>query len=451
MKNTKVLSIYQIFVRDYAPDGTLQNVTDDLERIKSMGFDFVYLLPIHPISLTGRKGSIGSPYAIQDYDAVDEALGTKEDFARLIEKAHSLGLRVMMDIVIHHTGRDHRWVSEHPEYYHHDEEGHIINAVADWSDVYDLNYACEALREELIRMLCGWTRFGVDGFRCDVASLVPLDFWQDARHAVAEIKPDFVWLAESVEPGFVSYMRSRGLTGLGDGEVSTVYDLLYPYDIWSYMDDAFHGKNLDEFARMINFSLSQYAPGMTKIWCLENHDRPRIAAILKEAQEQSNIALLNWTAWSFLNYGAAFMYFGQEWKETNLPTLFEKEIISNPLSNENSEASAVVQTPGAAGISGASEFVAFVTKLNALKHEYHTDVRTVRHYENPQIMEFIESGAKDDYYGAFNVKALKGKLKVNLPDGEYRNLITSQTITVKDGTAGPDAFPMFIKLEHKCS
>lgn len=118
----KPVSIYQVFPRDFGPHGNLNDVTEQLSHIREMGFDYVYLLPIHPIGIEGRKGTLGSPYAIRNYDAVDPAYGTMEDFMNLIERAHACGLKVMMDIVIHHSACDHPWVKEHPEFYHHDRQ-----------------------------------------------------------------------------------------------------------------------------------------------------------------------------------------------------------------------------------------------------------------------------------------------------------------------------------------
>ena len=153
------LSFYQVFVRNYSAEGTLKRVEYDLNRIKAMGFDYVYLLPVHPIGEKGRKGTYGSPYAIADYDAVDPDLGTMDDFLDLVHAAHARGLKVMMDIVLHHSAADHPWVKKHPSWYAKE------NAVADWSDVRDFNFESEELRETLLDSLLHWVEDGVDGFR----------------------------------------------------------------------------------------------------------------------------------------------------------------------------------------------------------------------------------------------------------------------------------------------
>ena len=178
------VSIYQVFPRVYSKEGKLNNVTKDMKRIADMGFDYLYLLPIHPIGKIGRKGSLGSPYSIADYLSVDPELGTLDDFKDLISEAHKYGIKVMMDIVINHTANDHYWVNEHPEYYLLDKDGKPARKAAEWTDITDLNYDNLELRKELIAMLTYWAKLGVDGYRCDVASGVPYEFWKESDQAI---------------------------------------------------------------------------------------------------------------------------------------------------------------------------------------------------------------------------------------------------------------------------
>jgi len=146
-------------------------VIDDLKRIKALGVDVIYLLPIHPIGRKDRKGSVGSPYSIRAYDRIDPSLGTIDDFKRLIEAAHAIGLKVMMDIVINHTARDSDLVYEHPEWFYKDKNGHFANRVGDWSDITDLDYNKRPVWDYFLNILSKWAEM-VDGFRCDVAPLI---------------------------------------------------------------------------------------------------------------------------------------------------------------------------------------------------------------------------------------------------------------------------------------
>ena len=165
--------IYQCFVRQHGPHGTLADVTADIPRIAALGATVLYLMPIQPIGEVDRKGTLGSPYAIADYRAIDPALGTEEDFAALVAAAEQHGLRVMLDVVFNHTAKDSVLVAQHPEFFHQDDAGRPVSSVPAWSDIIDLKHEAPGLAEYLIDTLRGWVARGVRGFRCDVASLVP--------------------------------------------------------------------------------------------------------------------------------------------------------------------------------------------------------------------------------------------------------------------------------------
>ena len=289
------LSLYQVFVRNYAPSGTFREVEKDLDRIAAMGFDYLYLLPIHPIGVQQRKGDLGSPYAISDYWAINPEYGTLEEFKQLIQATHDHHMKIMIDIVINHTAYDHPFTQTHPEYYYHKPDGNFGNRVGDWTDILDLNYSCEALREEMINMLCYWAKLGVDGYRCDVASLVPVSFWQQAAEAVAKINPDHFWLAESVEPEFIRALRSEGFEVATDSELYTAFDCLYDYDIYDQFKAAVSEKtSLQPYKQAVRDQQWRYPANFLKLRFLENHDQPRIASYTQDHDKT-----LNWVGHSF--------------------------------------------------------------------------------------------------------------------------------------------------------
>ena len=158
--------IYSVFVRNHTPEGTFEGVRRDLPRIQALGADIIWLLPIHPIGETARKGTLGSPYAISDYRAVNPEYGTLEDFRRLVEEIHALGMKCIIDVVYHHTSPDSLLAREHPHWFYRREDGSFGNKVGDWSDIIDLDYRDRALWEYQIETLCYWAGM-VDGFRCD--------------------------------------------------------------------------------------------------------------------------------------------------------------------------------------------------------------------------------------------------------------------------------------------
>ena len=173
--------VYEVFPRNHHVGGTFADIYRDLERIRSLHTDILWLMPIHPVGTVGRKGTMGSPYAIKDYRAINPELGDARTFRMLIDNAHSLGMKVMIDVVYNHTSRDSVLLREHPEWFLQDSKGNFLTKVPEWSDVYDLDYFQPDLWNYQIETLERWVDFGVDGFRCDVAPLVPLGFWSAAR------------------------------------------------------------------------------------------------------------------------------------------------------------------------------------------------------------------------------------------------------------------------------
>ena len=190
-------AIYQLNQRQLTPEGTFAAAEGYLPRIKELGCDIVWLMPVHPIGKVNRKGSLGSPYAVQDHRAVNPEFGTLADLRHFVDAAHDLGLRVILDWVANHTAWDHHLVTEHPEWYARDWKGDFRPTPWwDWDDIIDLDFSHEGLREYMHGALEHFVREAdVDGYRCDVAGFVPLDFWQQSRARLDAIKPVFM-LAE---------------------------------------------------------------------------------------------------------------------------------------------------------------------------------------------------------------------------------------------------------------
>lgn len=199
-------NIYEVNIRQYTPEGTFNAFGQHLPRLAEMGVDILWFMPIFPISDTKRKGSLGSYYAISDFKSVNPKFGTMADFQALVDQAHDLGMYVILDWTPNHTGWDHPWITEHPDWYTQrgDTITHALNndgTPTDWYDVADLNHDNPDMQDALIADLAWWlTDVGVDGFRCDVAHSVPLSFWQKAVPAFRAADPDIFMLAESEQP-----------------------------------------------------------------------------------------------------------------------------------------------------------------------------------------------------------------------------------------------------------
>jgi len=189
------ISVYEVNTRQYTPEGTFRAFSAHLARLAEMGIDILWFMPVTPISLKGRKGTLGSYYAASDHRCVNPEFGNLDDFRSVVQEAHRLGMRVIVDWVANHTGCDHHWTQTHPEFYKRNEAGLFFDAHG-WDDVIDLDYNQPGLRKEMIESMRWWIEHcGIDGFRCDMAMLTPVDFWAEARAALDPLKPLF-WLAE---------------------------------------------------------------------------------------------------------------------------------------------------------------------------------------------------------------------------------------------------------------
>lgn len=315
-------TIYQVFVRNHSKEGTFKAVIDDLDRIQDLGVDILYLLPIHPIGEVARKGKAGSPYAIQDFRAIHSDLGTMEDFERLIKEAHLRGLKVMMDIVFNHTSRDSVLLKEHPEWFFI-ENGEPTNRVGDWSDIADLNFNKPELWDYLIETLVFYVKKGVDGFRCDVAPIIPLAFWKKARKEVAKVNPEVIWLSESIEPEFIKYMRGEGYEAHSDAEMYQAFDILYDYDVYPDLKKYLEGRGtFRNYVEAVKRQEYLYPADYLKAHFLDNHDQERIASLVKDHYQLHNLI-----AWSFFQPGVGFIYAGSENAVSHRPNLFEHDPI----------------------------------------------------------------------------------------------------------------------------
>ena len=417
--------IYQVFPRQYSKENNFKGVTKDLQRIKDLGTDIVYLLPIHPIGVKNKKGDLGCPYSIQDYRKICQDLGTFSDFEELINKTHELGMKLMIDVVYNHTSRDSRLLNEHPEYFYKNKQGEFANRVGEWWDVTDLDYSNKELWDELIDTLCFWAKLGVDGFRCDVATLVPLEFWKEARKALLEVNPNFILLAESVEPGFIKYIRECGFEAASDCELYEAFDILYDYDIYSYyLDYLKNRKNLNVWLNELNRQQTTYPKNYIKSHCLENHDQVRSAAFVKD-----EVRLRNLDALIYFLRGTTFIYNGQEALDEVQQSLFDIDLVNwdnlgkYDISSLMRRCSEIKKDP----LFKESNYDIILEELEVAHLKYEND---------EEVMEIV-----------LNVGNVEGSVKVSLPDGIYHNLFDNKGIEVKDSLVEVNKNPLVIKCK----
>jgi len=401
------LVIYEVYVRNHSARGTFLEVEADLPRIKALGVDVVWFMPIHPVGQVSRKGSLGCPYSIADYRGINPEYGTCADFARFIQRAHELGLKVMIDVVYNHTAHDSVLVREHPDWFHQDKSGRPVTTVPEWSDVIDLKHGNPELTAYLIDTLRGWAQFGVDGFRCDVASLVPQEFWVEARREMAKVKPGVIWLAESVHAAFVAYRRSIDLPTISDSELYAAFDLTYVYDIWPIWQAAATGRiPVGRYLEMLRFQDAIYPENYAKMRYVENHDQARVMAVAGSRQQA-----LAWTAFEAFNKGPFLIYAGQESAARHTPSLFDKDPVEW----------------------GSYELSPFLTRLMQLKKDpAQTEGQFVVTAAEPCIQAaWVKRGGS--LYGVFNVAGKHGQVKAHLPDGRYADLLGGPEVEVTRG------------------
>lgn len=413
--------IYSVFVRNHTPEGTFRALMPDLPRIKALGTDIIWLMPIHPLGEKARKGSLGSPYANRDYRAINPEYGTLEDFEALIDAIHSQGMKCIIDVVYNHTAPDSVLWETHPEWFYLKPDGNPGNHVGDWTDIIDLDYSKDrALWDYQIETLCFWARF-VDGFRCDVASLVPVEFWEQARMAVEQVRPGCIWLAETIHREFGEEMRRRGLYAATDAEAYTAFDIEYAYDIQTVFDRWLEGAApLSHYLDLIDFQESAYPRGFNKLRYLENHDTPRIAERLGRG-----LSLENLTAFIYFLKGATLIYAGQEVASDYTVTLFDRD--------------PVIWNTG-------RDLLPLMERLAQIKRETLgcDDFFSARADDERDIAILTREGSWGRALGVFCLRGECADAQVDLPDGTYVNLIDALPIEVRDGTIATGGKPVII-------
>ena len=412
--------IYSVYVRNHTKEGTFRAIVPDLDRIRSLGVDIVWFMPIHPIGVKGKKGSLGCPYANRDYRTVNPEYGTMEDFKALVDAIHQRGMKCIIDVVYNHTSPDATLVSEHPEFYYRKPDGSMGNHVGDWSDVVDLDYTCKELWDYQIETLTMWANI-VDGFRCDVASFVNVDFWCRAREACEKVRPGCIWLGETVHSSFALFHRQTGLYCGNDYDMYQAFDIEYDYDIREVFDRYLKGEcRLSNYIDALNFQECLYPANYNKLRFLENHDQPRICSYIKDP-----MALENYTAFLYFLKGTTLIYAGQEYKNTHVPSLFEKDLIEWDVSKDISP---------------------FLKKMYSIKkgllsaEDYFRG--TCDDENDIAVLERDDNVTKK--LGIFSLKGKTAEIRVTFPDGLYTNRLNGKSVEIIGGKLICDGAPMIL-------
>lgn len=333
--NVKNAVIYEVNIRQYSEQGTFEEFTKDIPMLKELGVKIIWAMPIFPISKTKRKATggdfayliedkekrdkmLGSYYAVSDYGKINPEFGTIDDFRNLVDTAHENGMYVILDWVPNHTGWDHKWITTNPEYYTQNENGEIIDPINPdsgeswgWADVADLNYDNKNMRSEMIDEMLYWIKDeNIDGFRCDVASAVPLDFWEEVISKIRDEKDVFM-LAEAEEPELVKGKR--------------LFDMVYAWERHHIFNKMANEENAIEiWDKIMEKESERFESDDILMSFVTNHDENSWNGTIRERMGDAAELL---TALSYISPGMPLIYSGQEYDLDHRLLFFEKDEI----------------------------------------------------------------------------------------------------------------------------
>ena len=383
-------NIYEVNIRQYTKEGTLQAFIGHIPRLYDMGVEILWLMPVTPISEENRQGTYGSYYAASSYTAIDPAYGTVDDFIALVQAAHSYNMKVIIDWVANHTGYDHVWTTRYPDWYRKNAEGKFIELYG-WIDVIDLNYEIPAMRIEMIASMKYWVReFDIDGFRCDMARTVPIDFWIEARSECDALKCLF-WLAECE---VFSYHE--------------VFDATYGWECMRAIDR--YKKDEIPFSDVppILSNYAQYPIGSRKLLFTSNHDENTYNGTEYEKYGMAAKALAVFTCtWP----GIPLIYSGQEQPNYRRLAFFEKDAID---------------WQGAPQLHGFYKTLLQLRKKNkAIQESASVLLVTANH---PEVLVYLCRRQADKVLVMMNLSMEPASFSINHPAiaGRYHDLFTGE-------------------------
>jgi len=306
----KSLIIYEIFPRVYSEEGDFRGVIKNLSRIKSLGVNTIWLMPIYPIGRIKRKGELGSPYAVMNHYAINPEYGTKEDLRKLVSEVHKYGMYIIIDWETNYTAWDHCWIEEHPEWYAKDENGNIILPNAEWWDVARLDFKNDELVEEMVNAMKYWLKeFDIDGYRCDMAGDMvgrdPKEYWEYVRSELEKVKKDIIMLAEWDDP-----------------KLHPAFDFCYDWKLYTLFKDILHyRKSPFEIFNLLDEEKKIY-PFASRLRFTENHDERRCFEIFGKKYGKIFTSLI------FMLDGIPLIYNAQEIGAVSHPPLFDRFTIN---------------------------------------------------------------------------------------------------------------------------
>ncbi|PKP53202.1 MAG: alpha-amylase [Bacteroidetes bacterium HGW-Bacteroidetes-1] len=392
--------IYEVNTRQFTSEGTFNALAEHLPRLKELGVDILWFMPVHPIGELNRKGGLGSYYSIRDYKAINPEFGTFEDFKLLVDRAHQMGFKVILDWVANHTSFDHQWAIDHPDWYNRDDSGKIISPY-DWTDVADLNYEDNPeLWTAMIDALKFWvSEAGIDGYRCDVAGMVPTEFWEKARMELDAIKPVFM-LAE--DEGKYDLMNKA-------------FDANYGWEFHHIMNQIAKGEKnaADVFAYFVKED-TLFAPSSFRMMFTSNHDENSWNGTEFERLGEGAKAF---AVMAYTVPGFPLIYNGQEVGLDHRLLFFEKDEINWDKEND---------------------YTAFYTRLNQIKKENEPlwnasnggEMIPVVTNKPAEVLSFTRTKGSNKIVVMINVTSVAQEVTItdDAFTGTFTELLTGETI-----------------------
>lgn len=391
--------IYEVFPRVFSPQGNFQGVIPQLDRLKELGVTVLWLMPIHPQGELKAKGSLGSPYAVRDYDAINPDYGTPDDLKKLVDAAHRRGMKVFIDIVANHTAWDSTLIKQHPDWYRRDAAGQIVPPNPDWIDVAQLDYANPALREYMSGMLVRWLRdYQLDGFRCDYAIGVPRDFWESVRPQLDRVRPGLAFMAEADEPAFLN----------------RAFDIDYAWDFYHTMSAVLSGRAPASSVREVwERAEAKYPRGALRLRFSDNHDQ------LRATGQFGLPAALAASAVMFTLDGVPLLYNGMEvgdTTESTAPALFEKHRIAWEMAERRPQVTPYYQA---------------LTSLRRAHPAFTRGaVRWLRNDDEERVLSYERADGKETLVIVANLSSQNYAGVVEIASGEYREITPAARPTV---------------------
>ena len=301
-------NLYEVNVRQYTNEGTFKAFEKHLPRLKDMGVEILWMMPIHPIGIVKRKGVLGSYYSIQNHKGINPEFGTEDDFRDLVIKVHSLGMKIIIDWVANHTSWDNIWTKTNPEFYVKDIDSNFVTAY-DWDDVLQIDHSCEAEQTAMIDAMQYWIKeFNIDGFRADLAHLTPLPFWLKARMHLAPLKKDLIWLAETED---INYHQA--------------FDISYTWK-WMHITEQFvkGEKTLADCVKVLSDYNNDFNEKDLRLFFTSNHDENSWNG---SEYDKYGVFAKAWAVFSTIYASVPLIYSGQELPNYKRLHFFEKDLI----------------------------------------------------------------------------------------------------------------------------